>query len=275
MSSIPLFEGVFFDLDGTLADTAPDLVAACDYQQHALQRLDANALAYLQGGAADELTCQANLNVWQDWALLPRLLRDLLGRVLAAGLVPAADPAERTCNHKGRDLGVAGLDRALGHAFGHQAAELLVDGGLEAAQLLAAFGGHLLVAHADQAHAEVHGDDARIHLHAGHELVDGLAACGAGCVDAFEHHRQPLAHALQQDLVLVLHVVVQRGLGHVQARSDVVERGGVKAALVEQLGRRLQHGVALGLTLSFAVRDRSPGRSGVGRVFGPGGRGCG
>ena len=31
---------------------APDLVAACDYQRHALQRLDANALAYLQGGAA-------------------------------------------------------------------------------------------------------------------------------------------------------------------------------------------------------------------------------
>ena len=58
---------------------APDLVAACDYQRHALQRLDANALAYLQGGVADELTCQANLNVWQDWALLPRLLRDLRG----------------------------------------------------------------------------------------------------------------------------------------------------------------------------------------------------
>jgi N-acetyl-D-muramate 6-phosphate phosphatase len=30
MSSIPLFEGVFFDLDGTLADTAPDLVAAAN-----------------------------------------------------------------------------------------------------------------------------------------------------------------------------------------------------------------------------------------------------
>ena len=61
-----------------------DLVAACDYQRHALQRLDANALAYLQGGAADELTCQVNLNVWQDWALLPRLLRDL--RVVDLGL---------------------------------------------------------------------------------------------------------------------------------------------------------------------------------------------
>ena len=26
----PVFEGVFFDLDGTLADTAPDLVAAAN-----------------------------------------------------------------------------------------------------------------------------------------------------------------------------------------------------------------------------------------------------
>jgi 4-hydroxymandelate oxidase len=62
-------------LDGIAAD----LVAAGDYQRYALQRLDANALAYLEGGAADELTCQANLNVWQDWALQPRLLRDLRG----------------------------------------------------------------------------------------------------------------------------------------------------------------------------------------------------
>lgn len=56
-----------------------DLVAAADYRRYAHQRLDENALAYLEGGAADELTCQANLQVWQDWALLPRMLRDLRG----------------------------------------------------------------------------------------------------------------------------------------------------------------------------------------------------
>ncbi|MWV12120.1 alpha-hydroxy-acid oxidizing protein [Pseudomonas sp. R-28-1W-6] len=58
---------------------AADLVSAADYRRHALERLDENALAYLEGGAADELTCQANLQVWQDWALLPRMLRDLRG----------------------------------------------------------------------------------------------------------------------------------------------------------------------------------------------------
>ena len=56
-----------------------DLVSAADYRRHARERLDENALAYLEGGAADELTCQANLQVWQEWALLPRMLRDLRG----------------------------------------------------------------------------------------------------------------------------------------------------------------------------------------------------
>jgi 4-hydroxymandelate oxidase len=62
-----------------LSHIAADLVAAVDYQRYGLPRLDANALAYLQGGAADEYTCQANLDAWQDWALLPRMLADLRG----------------------------------------------------------------------------------------------------------------------------------------------------------------------------------------------------
>ena len=62
-----------------LSGIPADLVLAADYQRHAWQRLDENALAYLEGGAADELTCQANLQVWQEWALLPRMLRDLRG----------------------------------------------------------------------------------------------------------------------------------------------------------------------------------------------------
>ncbi len=33
----------------------------------------ANDYEYALYGAADELTCQANLQVWQDWALLPRM----------------------------------------------------------------------------------------------------------------------------------------------------------------------------------------------------------
>lgn len=62
-----------------LSEIPADLVAACDYERYATARLDANALAYLQGGAGDELSCQASAQTWQDWALLPRVLRDLRG----------------------------------------------------------------------------------------------------------------------------------------------------------------------------------------------------
>lgn len=62
-----------------LSEIPADLVAACDYERYALPRLDGSALAYLQGGAADELTCEANLQAWQGWALMPRMLRDLRG----------------------------------------------------------------------------------------------------------------------------------------------------------------------------------------------------
>lgn len=62
-----------------LTQIPADMVAASDYERYALPRLDANALAYLEGGAADELTCRANLQAWREWALLPRMLRDLRG----------------------------------------------------------------------------------------------------------------------------------------------------------------------------------------------------
>lgn len=56
-----------------------DLVSASDYERYALERLDSHALAYLQGGAGDELTCAANLQAWQELAIVPRMLRDLRG----------------------------------------------------------------------------------------------------------------------------------------------------------------------------------------------------
>lgn len=56
-----------------------DLVSASDYERYARERLDSNALAYLQGGAGDELTCAANLSAWQELAIVPRMLRELRG----------------------------------------------------------------------------------------------------------------------------------------------------------------------------------------------------
>jgi 4-hydroxymandelate oxidase len=62
-----------------LISIPPDLVAACDYEARARQHLDANAWAYLQGGAADELSLRDNGEAFQSIALRPRVLRDLRG----------------------------------------------------------------------------------------------------------------------------------------------------------------------------------------------------
>jgi len=57
----------------------PDVVALCDYERHAQQHLSDAAWAFLQGGAADELTLQANRQAWDTLLLHPRVLRPLAG----------------------------------------------------------------------------------------------------------------------------------------------------------------------------------------------------
>lgn len=70
----------------------PGLVSLPDYESHARQALDAARWAYLNGGAADEVTVRANRAAWDALALWPRVLRpmagghtkvELLGRTLA------------------------------------------------------------------------------------------------------------------------------------------------------------------------------------------------
>jgi 4-hydroxymandelate oxidase len=53
------------------------IVSLADHARHAAQRMDANARAYFDGAAADQITLGANASAWQDWQLLPRVLRDL------------------------------------------------------------------------------------------------------------------------------------------------------------------------------------------------------
>lgn len=62
-----------------LAAIDADLISAADYERRAEQHVDAAAWAYLQGGAGDERTLLANREVWGEWAVLPRMLRDLRG----------------------------------------------------------------------------------------------------------------------------------------------------------------------------------------------------
>ena len=53
----------------------PDTASLADYERHAQARMDTGAWAYLQGGAGDEHTLDANVRAWQHLQLLPRVLR--------------------------------------------------------------------------------------------------------------------------------------------------------------------------------------------------------
>ena len=57
----------------------PDIVCASDYERHAREHIEDAAWAYLQGGAADELTVVANSEAWRNLNLLPRALSDVRG----------------------------------------------------------------------------------------------------------------------------------------------------------------------------------------------------
>ena len=76
----------------------PGLVSLPDYEAHARQVLDGARWAYLNGGAADEITARANRDAWDALPLWPRVLRpmtgghtrvELLGRTLAHPLLLA------------------------------------------------------------------------------------------------------------------------------------------------------------------------------------------
>ncbi len=104
-----------------------DIVALADYEAHAQQALDANAWAYVSGGAADEITHRANREAWQALRLRPRVLRELagghtrvelLGRTLAHPLLLAPVAHQRLVHPDG--------ELASAHAAAAQEAGLVL-----------------------------------------------------------------------------------------------------------------------------------------------------
>lgn len=71
----------------TLAQIPAEVVALGDYEPLARERMSASAWAYLQGGAADELTLRDNLDAFRRLRLLPRVLTDVGGGDIALTLL--------------------------------------------------------------------------------------------------------------------------------------------------------------------------------------------
>ena len=95
----------------TMSTTLPaGLITLADHEACAHHTLNANAWAYFSGGAADEFTLHANPRAWNQWQLLPRVLRplagghshvQLLGRTLAHPIMLAPVAYQRMAHPDG------------------------------------------------------------------------------------------------------------------------------------------------------------------------------
>lgn len=103
------------------------LANLADFEAPAQARVDASAWAYLNGGAADEITLRANRAAWDAIRLQPRVLRDLagghtrltlLGRELPHPILLAPIAYQRLFHADG--------ELALGHAAAAQGAGLIL-----------------------------------------------------------------------------------------------------------------------------------------------------
>jgi len=93
-----------------LAQLPAGVVSLATHEAHARTVLDANAWSYFSGGAADELTLDANSRAWSSIQLLPRVLRsvagghtrtELLGRTLAHPIMLAPVAWQRMAHPDG------------------------------------------------------------------------------------------------------------------------------------------------------------------------------
>ena len=55
----------------------PSYICVADYEHAARERIDAAAWAYIQSGAADEITLRANVDAWHRLRIVPRHLRNV------------------------------------------------------------------------------------------------------------------------------------------------------------------------------------------------------
>ncbi len=79
-----------------------------------------------------------------------------------------------------------------------------------------------------------------------------------GLVQQLLNRRNPQAIALHQNLFLVVKVVVQRGLGDLQPSPQLAHRRPSIPMLQEQVRRRLQHRITLGIQVALPRLERLP-----------------
>lgn len=115
----------------------PDVVTLADHEALASSVLNPQALAYFNGGVADEISLRANVQAWQNMALFPRVLRPvagghtrvtLLGRELAHPILVAPMAYQRLAHpHAEQATALAAAVLGAGLVLSTQANTLLED----------------------------------------------------------------------------------------------------------------------------------------------------
>lgn len=120
-----------------------DIVCVADYERHARNHINDAAWAYLQGGAADELTFAANCDAWQELELWPRVLADvrggntrctLFGDTLAHPIILAPVATQRVFHAEGELASVLAAGVMGGAAVISTQASILLENVAENAQ---------------------------------------------------------------------------------------------------------------------------------------------
>lgn len=124
-------------VDGSLQPIPPDTCNLADYERHASQLIAPDAWAYLQGGAADELTLAANARAWQAMSLMPRVLRrtagghtrtELFGRAMSHPLMIAPVAYQQLAHPEGELASVlAAAAQEAGYVLSTQSSVRLED----------------------------------------------------------------------------------------------------------------------------------------------------
>jgi lactate 2-monooxygenase len=111
---------------GGLMEQKPELpISAAALQERAREKLSAEAYGYVAGGAGSERTMQANVDAFERWRIVPRMLRDVSERDLSTAVLGTSMPAPvmlapvgvQSIVHPQAELGAARAAAALGLPF--------------------------------------------------------------------------------------------------------------------------------------------------------------
>ena len=87
---------------GLIEETPKLPVSAAELQECARDVLSAEAYGYVAGGAGAERTVQANLQAFERWKIVPRMLRDVSVRDLSTSVLGTVMPAPRDARPRRR-----------------------------------------------------------------------------------------------------------------------------------------------------------------------------